>query len=307
MEYLMRVEKIAYGGWLNCYRLANDQVELVVTADVGPRVIRFGFTGEVNEFTEVPEQLGQVGGSDWRLYGGHRLWNAPESLERTYIPDNQPPEVMEIAGGFSLCQPVEAETGIQKEMAIRLAPDKNHVTITHRLRNCNPFEIDLAPWAVTVMASGGTAILPLPPRGAHDENLLPTGRLILWAYTDMTDPRWTWGRQYILLRQDVSVPLSQKLGIANTEGWVGYANHGNLFVKTAAYLPDSTYPDLGSSTEIYTNGGMLEVETLAPVMRVPSNGSVEHVENWYLFRGVPQPRSDEDVDRTVLPLVQSIR
>jgi hypothetical protein len=39
------IENVSYGGWPNCLRIANDEVELIVTTDVGPRVIRYGFIG----------------------------------------------------------------------------------------------------------------------------------------------------------------------------------------------------------------------------------------------------------------------
>ena len=54
------MEKIAYQGWNNCIRLSNGIIELVITADVGPRVIRFGFIGAQNEFDE--DWLGVTGG-----------------------------------------------------------------------------------------------------------------------------------------------------------------------------------------------------------------------------------------------------
>ena len=38
----VKVEKMEYKGWRNSYRVSNGEVELVVTGDVGPRVIRFG-------------------------------------------------------------------------------------------------------------------------------------------------------------------------------------------------------------------------------------------------------------------------
>ena len=56
------MENIAYGGWASCARLSNQLVDLVITQPVGPRVIRFGFCGDVNEFCEFPDQLGQTGG-----------------------------------------------------------------------------------------------------------------------------------------------------------------------------------------------------------------------------------------------------
>jgi len=54
----VKVEKIEYKGWRNCYRVSNSEVELIVTSDVGPRVIRFGFVGGQNVFKEFPDQLG---------------------------------------------------------------------------------------------------------------------------------------------------------------------------------------------------------------------------------------------------------
>ena len=63
-----------------------------------------------------------------------------------------------------------------------------------------------APWALSVMDTGGTAIIPLPPRGSHEDNLLPANSMTFWAYTDMADPRWTWGEKYLLLRQDSAKP-----------------------------------------------------------------------------------------------------
>ncbi|HQE83180.1 MAG TPA: hypothetical protein PLM14_09285, partial [Candidatus Hydrogenedentes bacterium] len=76
------MEKIAYGGWPNCIRIAKGPIELIATTDVGPRIIRFGFSGGHNLFKEFEEHLGQTGGDEWRSYGGHRLWHAPEASPR---------------------------------------------------------------------------------------------------------------------------------------------------------------------------------------------------------------------------------
>ncbi len=58
----MQIEKVTYRGWQSCYRMKNDLVDLVLTADVGPRVIRFGFSGRENEFKEFEAEVGRTGG-----------------------------------------------------------------------------------------------------------------------------------------------------------------------------------------------------------------------------------------------------
>src|SRR5437899_4233208 len=103
----VKVEKIEYKGWRNCYRVSNGEVELIVTTDVGPRVIRFGFVGGQNLFKEFKAQLGKTGGEQWRSYGGHRLWHAPEAPTRTYFPDNVPVKYTWDGKTLKLTQPIE--------------------------------------------------------------------------------------------------------------------------------------------------------------------------------------------------------
>jgi hypothetical protein len=74
----VKVEKMEYKGWRNSYRVSNGEVELVVTSDVGPRVIRFGFVGGQNLFKEYAEQLGGTQEEKTQLRGGDRVWKAPE-------------------------------------------------------------------------------------------------------------------------------------------------------------------------------------------------------------------------------------
>ena len=301
------MEKIVYRGWPNCYRLSNGLVELIVTTDVGPRISHFGFVGEANEFKEYEGMMGQTGGEEWYIYGGHRLWHAPEAQPRTYFPDNSPVKIVDDEKGVRLVQTVETTTGIEKEIDLALVDGEPGVRVTHRLRNLNMWTIELAPWALSVMAQGGKAIVPLPPRGTHEENLLPANTLTLWAYTDMTDPRWTWGNKYVMLHQDPQIAKPQKVGCMVPDGWVGYVRGGHLFLKTFSYLPGAAYPDLGCSVEIFANDDMLEVETLGALVHLEPGGVVEHVEHWWLFRDVPTPQDDEDVDRHVLPRVQSVQ
>lgn len=296
------METIAYAGWKNCIRLSNTVIDLVITADVGPRIIRFGFVGGDNEFKEFDEMTGQTGGEAWRVYGGHRLWHAPEDPTRTYAPDNAPVQTSLHGDGVRVVQPVEATTGIQKEMDIFLAPNAAQVTVIHRLRNINLWSIELAPWALSVMAPGGVGFAPLPLRGSHPDYLVPTSTLAIWPYTDMTDPRWTWGERLVRLQQQPGNEKPQKIGVHAPDGWVAYLHNGRLFVKTFAVAENGRYPDLNSTVELFTNADMLEVETLGPLTTLPPDGAVTHTETWHLLDNVP----DEATDEELLDLVQSL-
>lgn len=286
-------------------RLSNGRVELVVTTDVGPRVIRFGFVGGQNLLKEFADHMGKTGGSEWRSYGGHRLWHAPESNPRTYAPDNDPVGYSWNGKTLKLTQAVEATTGIAKEIEVTLDPDENYVSLLHRLVNKNLWPIELAPWCLTVMAAGGRAIFPQEPFRPHPEYLLPSRPLVLWAYTDMKDARWTWGTKYIQLRQDPKATTKQKIGMMNTLGWSAYYLDGELFLKRFGYDPRANYPDFGCNTESYTDHEMLEIETLGGLTRLQPGAFAEHREDWLLER-VHVSESEDSFDQEVLPLVNQM-
>jgi hypothetical protein len=295
-------EKAKYGGWPNCLRLTNGKVELIVTTDVGPRIIRFGFVGGQNVFKEFKDQLGKTGGDEWRSYGGHRLWHAPEDAKRTYWPDNTPVQYSWDGKSVKLTQSIEQTTGIVKEIEITLDPNDNHVTVVHRLTNKGLWDIELAPWSLTVMAENGRAVFPQEPFRPHPQFLLPARPLVLWGYTDMKDPRWTWGTKYIQLKQDPKATTKQKVGIMNTLGWAAYALNGDVFVKRFNYDSTATYPDFGCNMETYTDPDILEIETLGSLKKLAANASVEHVEHWFLYHAQIGD-SESEIDRVLLPLI----
>ena len=301
------VEKMDYGGWPNSYRLSNGVIEIVVTTDVGPRLIHFSFKGEDNEFLTISDLVGLSGGSEWRLYGGHRFWHAPEHPIRTYLPDNDPVAIEDHEDLIRLIQRTEAITGIQKEIDIQLDQHEASVRVTHRLINHNMWLVELAPWALSVMAPGGTGIVPLPPRKSHSERLLPANTLSMWAYTDMSDPRWTWGHQLLMLRQDPESITPQKIGLSSQEGWAAYANRGHLFIKFFDPHPTALYPDLNCSVELFTNEMMLEVETLGPLVKLLPGTAVTHTETWVLLRDIPQPQCEADVIAGILPKIEHFK
>jgi len=286
----MQPEITEFKRWGRCARLASNQIELRVTLDFGPRIIQFGFTGEQNLFKESPEVIGA--GDSWVNYGGHRLWHAPEISPRTYSPDNAPVEHAFADGALTVTQPVEPDTGILKQMEVRLISEKE-AEVRHRLTNQNPWAIELAPWALSVMAPGGTAIVPQEEFKPHTEALLPARPLVLWHYTNMNDPRFTWGRDYILLRQDAAAQTPQKLGVLNKKGRAGYLLGTDLFIKQFNPQADQRFPDYGCNTELFTNADMLEVESLGPLQKLEPGATAEHIEVWSLHKLSAAPASTE--------------
>ena len=304
------VEKTEYKGWKDNLRLTNGDAELIVTLDVGPRIISYKLAGGVNVFKEYDDQLGKSGESEWMIRGGHRLWAGPEDTTRTYCPDNGPVAASELGPLHIRLTPApEAQYGLQKENDLQLARSGSAVTVTHRIKNVGKAPTDLAAWGLSVMAPGGVEIIPLPPKKPHPGSpknakspaeFLSNQLYVAWPYTDFKDPRWTFGTSAITLRQDAHKGPT-KLGIAHTMGAVGYLNGGTLFVKRFGHDPGKVYPDHGCNFETFTNEDMLECETLGPLVRLEPGQQVEHVEHWELFGGVEDARDEAALAKHVLP------
>jgi hypothetical protein len=301
----VKVEKVTWQGWSNCYLVSNGTVELIVTSDVGPRIMRYAFVGGQNLFKEFPDQVGKSGEQKFQLRGGHRVWKAPEDPIATWAPDNVSVQVQITPQGLVAREPVEPLTGLQKEMEISLALEGSDVTVTHRIYNHSLFPLEFSVWALTMMTPGGTAITGFPPRGRHPEVLAATNPLVMWAYSNLSDKRWLFARKYLGLRQDPANPEPQKLGLFNANTWAAYLVHDELFLKRYQAEPGKTYPDFGASFETFTNAEFLELETLGPMTKVEPNGSVAHVERWNLFRNVKLASlSDADLDEVLSPFLR---
>jgi hypothetical protein len=302
----VKVEKIEYKGWRNSYRVSNGEVELIVTSDVGPRVIRFGFMGGQNLFKEFAEQLGGSREETHQLRGGDRVWKAPEDPVATWAPDNMPVEITITANGLIARAPVEPLTSLQKEIEVRMAASGSEVTVLHRITNRSLFSLEYSVWAVTMMAPGGIAITGFPPRGRHPANLEATNPLVMWAYTNLSDNRWVFTKKYLILKQDPSNSEAQKLGMFNPNTWGAYVLNGEAFVKRAHANSGETYPDFGCSFETFTNNDFLEIETLGPLTKVLPGKTVEQVEHWSLHRNVKlTDLTDVAIDATILPLLRA--
>lgn len=306
------LERISYRGWKNAYRISNAAVELVVLADVGPRIVSYSFVGGENIFHEVPEQAGLAGGSEFRLYGGHRLWIWPE-VDRTYFPDNFPVSVSQDHSLVRFTAPLESGlpgSDLQKELEIQLDQRGSRVTINHRVTNLDSLPTELALWAPTMMRAGGRAILPLPPRAAMDkDHFQSVGPLTLWSFTDFSDSRWTLGTEYIQLRQQqnpVGRFQEQMTGIYNPAGWGAYFLNGTLFVKKVYVTAGAVYPDFGCNFEVFTNPDFLELESLAPNVQLGPGESARHIESWMLFPNVPVGEDDAWIRDAVAPLASKL-
>ena len=300
---MVTITKKNFKGWRNSWWVTNGTVELVVTGDIGPRIMRFGFVDGQNFFKEFPDQMGTSGETEWMPRGGHRVWIAPEDPVMSYAPDNQPVQIAVNAGALRATGPIEKLTGLEKQLSVRMDAEGAGVEVVHQIRNAGAKPYTLAPWALTMLAQGGRAIHGFPPRGTHPEILAPTNPLVMWAFTHLDDPRWRLSAKYLQLKQDPANEVPQKLGTYNRHTWGAYWLNFELFLKRYEAVADPVaYPDFGCTFETFTNAEILELETLGPITTLAPGESVTHTERWSLYTDVRIATwSDQELDQVLLP------
>lgn len=271
--------------------LTSDHLRLDVLAEAGPRIVRLMLAGsDDNLLAEVPGKGWDTPYGYFALFGGHRLWHAPEASPRSYIPDSDGVRVERTERGAVLSR-VEAGTSIAKRVEIELDPGRPAVTLHHTLENAGLWPVELAPWAITQLALGGIAVLPQTQGPLDADGLLPNRHLVLWPYTSWADTRLHLADDYILVEAQPTMP-PVKIGTLNRAGWLGYFHGETFFCKRFDPRPAEPYPDFGSNAEVYCNDAFVELETLGPLVRLEPDEATHHTETWEAVRTGEQPALD---------------
>ena len=263
-------------------RLANDHLWLEVLASAGPRIVRLGLAGSpVNLLAETPGEGWDTPHGRYDLFGGHRLWFAPEDPDRVAIPDGQGLAVEPDGDGLRLLGAAEGPTGLVRSMTIALDQHRPGLEVRHALRNVGGRPIELAPWPITQLPLDGTVLLP-QRAAVTGHHVHPNRMLVLWPYTSWDDPRFR--PRDGLLTIDALPGPGLKLGYFNDDGWVGYVRDGTSLVRRFEPIAGQPHPDLGCNVEVYVGPRYLELELLGPLATLEPGATVSMLERWQIDR-----------------------
>ncbi len=304
---MVKATEITYKNFGKCVKLENETASVIITVEVGPRIISYCLNGKENllledidrEFSDGGKEVKEYFGEDktWYIYGGHRLWSSPESYPHSYVPDNAPVQY-EINGGTVTLLAPDTRTGQRHTTTVTLDDVTSKVEIFHSIQNVSGAIVTLAPWGLTVCAAGGVEIFP---QSEKDNGLLSNRRCVFWPYSDIRDDRFFLTNKYGTLRQVKGAPTKFKIGINNEDGWAAVVNKGQVFLKNFRMNLNGEYPDYGCNFETFTNGIFLECESLGELKTLKNGDSVSMSETWTLMECADSfdPRNEESIDAFV--------
>ena len=278
----MKVEEKEVGGF-NTKSVTLNNIIVGITTEIGPRILYIAHCErpDFNLFGVLPELGTQTSEGFWRIYGGHRLQGSPEAKPRSYSMDDMPVKIEVRRNGVTIYGNPEVKNSIQKEITITPLPE-NGVQVVHTIKNIGRWPIKLGCWAISVMRQNGFAILPLKPSKVDEGGLLPDRHVSLWPYTDLSDKRIIFTKEYIFMKQNPKIENPVKMGAMANPTWTAYWVDGMAFVKQFT-KKEGEYPDFGCNVEVYTNANLLEIETLGPLRTVNPSECIQHTEIWKIF------------------------
>ncbi len=254
--------------------LSDERTETAVALDLGIRVLGLSVLGKPNLFYRQPAEDSEFSTADgWRLYGGHRLWTAPEG-DWSYYPDNAPVLWRLRENGVSLGQK-DPWMGLEKKLELTFLPD-GWIRADHGVVNVDRKPFRCGVWGISTLAPGGSMEVLLSPVEA--EAYAPGRAFQLWGETSLSDPRVRMEKDRLLLRHMPSDAFF-KLGTYTARGEAVYRNYGQRFIcrfESGA----GPYPDSGCNFEAFLSRSMMELETLGGLCTLLPGEEQTHTEFW---------------------------
>jgi hypothetical protein len=252
--------------------LRSDQLRVDYLTQAGPRIVGL-YLADSNEnlLSEAPSVDLNTDAGMHKLFGGHRIWAAPELPGWSYVPDSAGGRVEESGDGVAINWEAQGP-GFAVGMRIKLVPGKASLELEQTLTNRYDSFQRLALWGITILPHGGVAYLPKAP-GASE---------VRWPYTPSSDPRIK--SQPALVEIQGQPGAMAKVGAFSPAGVCAYMRNEVLLLKRFE-VQTGEHPDGGCNVEVYCDGSYLELETLGPLSDVPPGGSLTLRETWDVLAG----------------------
>jgi hypothetical protein len=162
----LRIERCAWAGWPEAFRLSNGAAELVVVPAVS-RILHYGPAGGPNLLWLNSSVAGRPPGAEqWTNYGGSKTWIWPEHEWTTRRGSAWPPptdlpdtiaSTAEIRGDgcLRLTSSLIPGFGLTLVREVRLAETGTQVAIRSELRKDGAASFPIAAWTVTQVPADG--------------------------------------------------------------------------------------------------------------------------------------------------------
>lgn len=264
--------------WGKVLMLTTDYAEVGVALEFGIRVVHLSCPGMENLFYEQDPDLsdGNATPQGWKLYGGHRIWLAPES-DQSYYPDNDPVSYTVDGNSVLVEQKTDPWTGMKKLLKINFWDDS--ITLENIFINDTDAVVEGASWSINSLDGGGAAKIDFV--GSDPGDCTPRRVISLWADTTVQDPRLRFTRDSLTATH---MPIADylKLGLYCNPGKAVFENKGQRFTLTFGAGGIENHTDNGCNFELFMAKEFMELEILGVKRTLQPGEAASHTETWVL-------------------------
>lgn len=285
-----------YHGWSNVAFLNNGLVEAVIVPAAG-RVMQFRFVRDADgPFWENRKLDGQTAAAtNWETegsFGGEKAWPSPQSDWGWPPPagfDGSPNRVTHSNGVVTLIAPVDARYQIRASRIIELVSGEAVMrirTIFERTAATAGTNKELGVWVVTQLQEPVRCVVPVPSQSVFSNGFTQLGNGMPAQFKHTNG--------LISFTRDRSA--SRKLGFdADSLVWIGTNLTLRIDAPRMRGLAKSSYPDNGSSSEVYTHPGApyIELEFLGPLSKLAVG---ERLELQTIYRLIRRVEADPEAE-----------
>lgn len=306
-----RLDPSAFGGWTNTYRLANDQVDVVIAAEIG-RAVHLSHAGGENLLYASPEPAGRDGAGNaprpWANIGGNWMWPvAQEQWMQAAGVDWPPPAFLnerpwtghawrddDDAMHCLVEQTYDAPLNVRVLRRFSLAADSPQLVITQRIERTGESSIPVCLWNVSQIGAPDLVLMPVDAASAFANGyaglLYPPAQGVTRLEGNL------------LKIQDV--PGEFKIGSDSARRWIA-AQKGNIVVLTRSETrpgPAGVHPDGGCAIEVFGNDSYRQIEMLSAEAPLAVGDRIENTVRISLH-AIPDAGTDEAVVDAVRAIV----
>ncbi|MGV3771322.1 MAG: DUF4380 domain-containing protein [Verrucomicrobiales bacterium] len=262
------IKRIKYNGWEEAYTISNGIVEATIVPAIG-RIMQFKYVDEVDGpfWSDITLEgtLPDPKSNDWANFGGDKTWPAPQAdwprvINRSWPPpagfDSMPTQVQTNANSIVLTTPIDPDYGIRAERMITLAPRAAIMKVTTKYEKVRGNILNVSIWTITQLKHPEAVFMPASPSPTMKDGYVQQSQ-------NLPENLKVEGGLISLTRGKTK---TSKIG--NAADAMVWAGKEWLVKISQPRVQNRTYPDGGSSAEVYTNGdpfSYVELETLGPL------------------------------------------
>ncbi len=266
----MNVKEIVLDEFGNCVQLNNDDIQVTVTLDYGPRIVSV----RKNEGIQFV-----YNGKDPAIDRpcGHKMRITFDKSTNGIYCDNSPVRYSPMGSGVRFVQTVTEPVQMEAIMDVYFS-ENGDLTVEHSIFNKSKEALKLSIYTETpfnkdgfVFITQGSAVSPERP-----------GRIMtLWDGCKWSDERLYVGDDFVTVKSvDGEEKPRLKIGINDTKGVAGYICGSAGLIKRYTHNPTALYPFYNCSAFATENSGYLSVQMTSPFYLVEPDEAVRHIEIW---------------------------